>query len=268
MHWIIERKIVKRKMKISVVRFLFFSAALSSGFLSHLNAQSAADPLIQISVEVVEVNNRKAREAGIKWTDEIKTGEVSWRVAARAPEFLPEIPSIMQGGDWARYTPFTANFRMLLEKGAARIMSKPRLVTRSGTEARVLVGGKYPIVAAGVGGGSVEWKEYGIRLQIQPRSLPDKRISAVLTAEVSRLDWANKVGVYPAVATRTATSEIIVKSGDTITIAGLTENVKEEKVVGVPLLMDIPLLGTLFRVNTFVEAENTVVIFVTPSLLE
>lgn len=231
-------------------------------------AYSQADSMIQISVEVVEINNTKAREVGIKWTDEIKTGEVSWSADGRMPEYLPEVPSIMQVGDWARWTPFTADLKMLVEKGAAKVMSKPKLVTKSGTEAKVIVGGMFPVVASGVSGGSIEWKEYGIKLQIKPTALPNKRISAIITAEVSRPDWATRVEGYPAIATRLATSEVLVKSGDTVTIAGLTENVREEKIVGVPLLMEIPILGELFKRRAFNEYESNVVIFVVPVLLE
>ncbi len=260
----------KTPTSLSVSKSIQFFVLLSVISLANLfknsclSAQEAAQ-MIQITVEVVEVINSKARELGIKWVDTIQTGEVAWQMSGRVPEYLPEVPSVIKVGDWARWSQFTADLKLLVEKGAAKIMSKPRILARSGSEAKVIVGGSYPIAVSGVGGGSVEWKDYGIKLSIKPFALPNKKISATLTAEVSRLDWANKVQGYPAIVTREATSDIIVTSGDTLTIAGLTESKKEEKIVGVPLLMDIPLLGELFKRKSYNDIESTVVIFVTPS---
>ena len=227
----------------------------------------AENEMIQITVEVVEVLNSKAKDLGVKWVDTIQSGEVSWGVDKRQPEYLPEVPSVIKVGDWARWSPFTAELKMLIEKGAAKIMSKPKLLTRSGSEAKVLVGGQYPVVAVAAVGGisTVEWKDYGISLIIKPSAVSGGRISATVTAEVSRLDWSNQVQGYPAVVTRNATTDIIVKSGDTLTIAGLTESKKEEKISGVPVLMNIPILGELFKRRSMQDVESTVVIFVTPS---
>lgn len=227
----------------------------------------AENEMIQVTVEVVEVLNSKAKDLGVKWVDTIQSGEVMWGVAGRQPEMLPEIPSVIKVGDWARWSPFTAELKMLIEKGAAKIMSKPKLLTRSGSEAKVLVGGQFPVVAVAAAGGTstVEWKDYGISLIIKPSAVSGGRISATVTAEVSRLDWSNKVQGYPAVVTRNATTDIIVKSGDTLTIAGLTESKKEEQIKGVPVLMYIPILGELFKRRSTQDVESTVVIFVTPS---
>lgn len=236
--------------------------------LSFCLAESA-EPLIQISIEVAEINNNKARELGIKWIDTIGTGEVSWDVSGRTPATLPEVPSVIAVGDWARYSALTAELKMLVTKGAAKIMSKPKLVTKSGSEAKLLIGGEVPIVASGVSGGTIEWKEYGIKLEIKPIYVPaTKTIFLSLNTEVSRLDWANKVGGYPAILTRNAKTELEIKSGETVTIAGLVENTQEEQRSGIPLLMDIPILGGLFSRITINNEENTVMIFVTPQLLQ
>jgi len=245
---------------VSMAVFVLFCFASPSSVF-------AENEMIQITVEVVEVLNSKAKDLGVKWVDTVQTGEVMWNAGGRQPAMLPEVPSVIKVGDWARWSPFTAELKMLVEKGAAKIMSKPKLLTKSGSEAKVLVGGAYPIAVAGVGGslGTIEWKEYGIRLIIKPVALANKKISATITTEVSRLDWANKVQGFPAVVTREATSEIIVNGGDTLTIAGLTESKKEDKISGVPVLMNIPILGELFKRRSMQDIESTVVIFVTPS---
>jgi len=227
-----------------------------------------ASDMVEIAVEITEINNTKASELGIQWLNTIQAGEVATTVAGRVPETFPDVPSIINVGDWKRYTALTGELKILAQKGAAQILSKPKLVTRSGTSAKFLVGGEFPVVAAGPTTNTIEWKEYGIKTEMTPRILPDNYIDLTLTTEVSRLDWANKVKDYPAIATRMATSTVRVKSGQTIALAGMIETSKDDKVVGIPLLMDIPVLGYLFSHKTKVETKTNVLIFVTPKILE
>jgi pilus assembly protein CpaC len=237
-------------------------------FISSVSSVFSANEMVEISVEVTEINNNKANELGIKWTDTIKAGEVSYSAANRDPALLPEVPSIVKVGEWSRYSALTAELKILQEKGAAQILSKPKILTKSGTTAKVIVGGEIPIVASGVGGGTIQWKEFGIKTEIMPKILADDYIDLVLTTEVSRLDWANQAGGYPAIMKREATSSIKIKSGQTITLAGLIETKKEEKSSGIPLLCDIPVIGYLFSRKTLNETKTNVLIFVTPRIVE
>jgi len=230
---------------------------------------AASQEMVEVSVEVTEINNAKANDLGIKWFDTIQTGEVSWSgVTGRTPEVLPEIPSIIKVGDWARYTALTAQLNLLQQKGAAQILSKPKVVTKSGTKARFLIGGKIPVIATGVSGGTIEWKDYGIKTEILPSVQKDRSIDIVLTCEVSRLDWSNKVSGYPGILSREVTSNVRVKSGQTIALAGMIETKKEDFTDGVPLLSEIPVLGVLFSRKQSNEVKTTVLIFVTPKIIE
>ena len=233
-----------------------------------ISAPVFSTEMVEITIEVTEINTTKANELGIKWLDTVQAGEVGWSVAGRTPETLPEIPSIIKVGDWARYTPLTADLKMLQEKGVAQVLAKPKILAKSGTTARFLVGGEFPIAAIGPTTTSVEWKEYGIKTEIKPQILADRTIDLTLTTEVSRLDWANKVQGYPALTKRQATSTIQLKSEQTITMAGLIQTSKDEKRSGIPLLCDIPVLGSLFSRKSTVETKTNVIIFVTPRIVE
>jgi pilus assembly protein CpaC len=227
-----------------------------------------ASEMVEISVEITEVNSTKANQLGITWPSSIQAGEVSWSNASRIPSALPEVPSIIQVGDFARYTALSAQLQFLESKGAAQILSNPKILTKSGTSAKVLVGGEIAVISSGVGGGSIQWKEYGIKSEVQPRILPDDYIDLVLTTEVSRLDYANMAGGYPSISKREATSNIKVKSGQTITIAGLIDTQKQNNKSGIPLLCDIPILGALFSQKTVNETKSNILIFVTPKIVE
>ena len=223
-----------------------------------------ASQLIEISIEITEINNNKAKEFGIKWVDEISTGELF--IQSEAGDSI--YPSLVEFNDWVRYTPLSAKLKLLQESGSAQVLSNPKLVTKSGTKARFLVGGEFPIAVSGVSGGNVEWKEYGIIMEILPKILPDDKIDIVIETELSRLDWANAVQGLPNVAKRQARSNVILKNQQTIVIAGLIENYKDKKSSGVPLLSDIPLLGALFKNTKIIDNKTNVLIFVTPKIVE
>ena len=223
-----------------------------------------AEQLVEISIEVTEINSNKAKEYGIKWVDEISAGELF--IQAEGANSI--YPSLVDFNEWVRYTPLSATLTLLQENGSAQVLSNPKLVTKSGSKARFLVGGEFPIAVSGVSGGNVEWKEYGIITEIVPKILPDKKIDVVIEAELSRLDWANAVQGYPNIAKRQAYSNVVLKNQQTIVIAGLIENYKDKKTSGVPLLSDIPLLGVLFKNTKTIENKTNVLIFVTPKIIE
>lgn len=251
-----------RTVCLMAVPLVFFAVALV-----RVPAGAASD-MVEISVEITEINNTRARELGIRWFDTVQAGEIAKTMADQVPETLPDLPTLIDMSDWKRFTALTAELKILAEKGAAQILSKPKLVARSGSSAKFLVGGEFPVVAEGATSSSIEWKEYGIKTEMTPRILEDGQIDLTLKTEVSRLDWANRVRDFPAIATRMATSSVRVRSGQTIALAGLIETQHNDNTVGIPLLMDIPLLGHLFSRKSKVESKTNVLIFVTPRILE
>ncbi|MFC1501668.1 hypothetical protein ACFL58_04390 [Elusimicrobiota bacterium] len=224
--------------------------------------------MVEISVEITEINTTKANELGIKWTDTITAGEIANEVSGRIPEALPEVPSLIESGKWSRYSTLGAELKLLHENGAAQVLSKPKILTKSGTSAKVIVGGEVPIVATGVSGGTIEWKEYGIKAEITPKILNDGTIDLKLITEVSRLDWTRQVNGNPSLVKREAKSFVQVKSEETIALAGLLETTKEDYVTGIPLLSNIPVLGVLFSHKETIESKTNVLIFVTPKIIE
>ncbi len=240
------------KKFITLISLLFISCSIF------------AEQLVEISIEITEINNNKAKEYGIKWVDEISTGELF----VTNGEGNTVYPSLVEFNDWVRYTPLSAKLKLLQESGSAQVLSNPKLLTKSGTKARFLVGGEFPIAVSGVSGGNVEWKEYGIITEIIPKILDDNKIDLIIETELSRLDWANAVQGLPNIAKRQARSSVILKNQQTIVIAGLIENYKDKTTSGVPILSDIPLLGTLFKNTKVRDNKTNVLIFVTPKIIE
>jgi pilus assembly protein CpaC len=217
---------------------------------------SYAQQMVEIAVEITEINENKSIELGIQWPSEISVLESN-------------IPSIIESGALGRITAFTATLKALETNGAAKVLSKPKLVTKSGTTAKFMVGGEFPIVAASaVGNSQIEWKEYGIIMKITPTVLKENKIDLKIETELSRLDYNAPVAGYPSVAKRQASSHLQIKDGETMVLAGLIETTKGKTKEGVPLLSDIPVLGTLFSKNKDYDTKTNVLIFITTKLLE
>ena len=215
-----------------------------------------AEPMVEIAVEITEINENKSMELGIQWPIEVSASEVN-------------IPSIIESGAWSRITAYTATLRALETNGAAKVLSKPKLVTKSGTTAKFMVGGEFPVVAvAEIGNSKIEWKEFGIIMKIVPTILKDNKIDLKIDTELSRLDYNAPVAGYPSIAKRQASSHLQVKDGETVVLAGLIETTKGKTKSGVPILSDIPVLGALFSVNKDYDTKTNVLIFVTPRLIE
>lgn len=234
-------------------------------FLLFFYTSLFAEQLIEISIEITEINNNKAKEYGIKWVDEISTGEL-FITSGETKE--TSYPTLVEFNDWVRYTPLSAKLKLLQESGSAEVLSNPKLITKSGAKARFLVGGEFPIAVSGVTGGKVEWKEYGIITEVLPKILQDNKIDLTIETELSRLDWTRDVQGFPIIAKRQAKSYVILKNKQTIVIAGLIENYKDKTTSGIPILQDIPLLGTLFKNTKTVNNKTNVLIFVTPKIIE
>jgi pilus assembly protein CpaC len=234
--------------KILVVLVLLFLA----GFVY-------SEPLIEISIEITEVNENKSVELGISWPSD---SGINYRGN------LNSIPSIVATGDWVRNATFTSSLKALENHGYATILAKPKIITKSGTLASFSVGGEIPIAtAAGFGATSVEWKPFGIKLSITPRVLKDDMIEIIVDAEISRIDNSLSVAGFPGIASRKATSNVEIKNGETMILAGLVQSTKEKQRTGIPFLCDIPLLGLLFSTTKDVVINTNVLIFITPRLI-
>lgn len=169
---------------------------------------------------------------------------------------------------------------MLATEGKANTLARPKLVVLSGKEAEINVGGEIPILTIAEGEPKVEYKEYGIILSILPETTENGSIKTQLRVEVSEVDWTNAitatsgisgdtVATYeiPAFTKRTATTELFLKEGEVLFIAGLIKNNESKNISKLPGLGDVPILGTLFRSTRFQEGQTELVITLTPKIV-
>lgn len=247
-------------MKIKwVFRFFFGVFIVWPGSCAWLYAEPKKGP-IEVQVEVTEVDHVRASSLGIEWVDRLG-------VAERSPFDISEIGII------DRLTGLHADLHFLMEEGAAELLANPNLVTDSGTTATFRAGGEIPyIMSSALGSTHVEFKPYGVTLEIRPVLLASGHVQMKIKAAVSSPDQTSGVMLsgnrVPALLDREATSNVTVSQGTTVTLAGLVQTQKDETVRGVPVLRKLPLLGALFRWKTARYRRSTVIMFVTPHVRE
>jgi Flp pilus assembly secretin CpaC len=163
------------------------------------------------------------------------------------------------------------------QRGNARFLAEPTLTAALGESASFLAGGEIPvpIVQGGMGGGqqgfvSIQFREFGVRLAFKPISATDSLLRLFVNPEVSSLDYSNSVTLQgfqvPALRTRRVESTVDVRSDRSLVISGLFNEEREAVRTGVPWLMDVPLLGSLFSSRRWLANESELIVIVTPVL--
>lgn len=158
--------------------------------------------------------------------------------------------------------------------GVSRVLAEPTLVAISGESATFLAGGEIPIIinTCGAGGATsgcvptVTYKPYGVSLAFTPIVLAEGRISLHVSTEVSEIDRDNQDAVTksPGFRTRKTTTSIELPSGATMVTAGLISSQSSQTISGVPGLINLPILGTLFRSRDFQRRDSELMVMVTP----
>jgi pilus assembly protein CpaC len=157
--------------------------------------------------------------------------------------------------------------------GRVVTLAEPTLTALSGETASFLAGGEFPIATtSGINGTQVEFKEYGVSLAFTPVVLEGGRISMRVRPEVSELTSAGSIKLngieIPGLSTRRAETTVELGSGQSFMIGGLLSNSGNNSVEKTPFLGDLPILGALFRSQSFRRNETELVIVVTPYLVK
>jgi pilus assembly protein CpaC len=188
-------------------------------------------------------------------------------------------------GSWKS---INATLRAMERAGVIRTLAEPNLTAISGEAATFLAGGEFPIpagytcTAATVGTVSncqyqIQWKKFGVGLNFTPVVLAEGRISLKVMTEVSELSTDNQltlvqsIGVgqtstltIPSIKTRRAETVVEIPSGGTLAMAGMISEQTKQQVNGLPGLMQLPVLGALFKSRDFINKQTELVVLVTP----
>jgi pilus assembly protein CpaC len=166
--------------------------------------------------------------------------------------------------------------KALQSRNLLQMLAEPNLITVEGKEASFLAGGRfpYPTIQATTTGGAVapvitvRFQPFGIELGFTPTITPQGSIRLKVAPEVSALDYSNAVTLQgfliPALSTRRADTEVILKDGESFAIAGLIDNRVVQTINKIPWLGDIPYLGYLFKSRSTKKSTDELLVVVTP----
>ena len=239
---------------------------------------------VGLHVRIAEMTRSLVRELGVNWSTVGQLGkDVLIGAATNTANVL--VPgavastvttSIGRSGIPGQYN-LNAVIDALSQDALVHTLAEPNLTTMSGQPASFLVGGEFPIpVATNNNTISVEFKQFGISLAFVPTVVSPGRISLHVRPEVSALDKADGITSVlnsnvsisiPALTVRRADTTIELGSGQSMAIAGLLSDQSSQTVQATPGLGDVPILGALFRSDSFQRQQTELVIVVTPYIV-
>jgi pilus assembly protein CpaC len=234
-----------------------------------------AKRMVLMEVEFVEVSAGSNKVVGLKPPSSIvSTGDgVSADLDVVQPIRSLDAGQTQKEGSFAVHARAASDFAVgaRFDEGAARVLSRPRLLCASGEKAEFLAGGEIPLLMATQNQFSVEFKKFGVLLQVTPTADASGNIATSIYAEVSDVDRSISVrsnGVeMPGFRVRNLRTAVTVHDGDTIVLSGLYSAEESKEVSKVPLLGHIPILGELFKSRSFIEHKTELAIYVTPRLI-
>lgn len=227
---------------------------------------------IMLQVQIAEVNRSAARQmASI-----LSTVNPDRFNSVDADSFQTVSDGLMRLFLGNANAQFNAVIRALRSQGNFRSLAEPNLLTLSGQEASFLAGGEfpYPSVQSGATSGAITivFKEFGVRLRFTPVITEGGTIRLHVAPEVSSLDFANGLTLngfqIPSLLTRRAETDVELRDGQHLAIAGLMDNTWTKDVTKIPFLGDIPILGEFFRSSDAQQRRTELLVVVTPRLVD
>ena len=241
---------------------------------------------IRLEAQIIEINSDYTKNLGIQYwsqtpgsnsNSDSSTGNSNSGITVGTAGLFyggEDFSSNRKHGGWlgSHVANVNVTLQALINEGKARILSRPSITTMSGKAANILIGGRIPIpVSDGNGNVSIDWHEYGMKLNIEPVVDSEDKITSKVHAEVSTLDYSHGVKIdsfsVPGIATREAESEVNVRSGMTMAIGGLINSEDAKIVSKIPLLGDLPIIGRFFRHTSNTRDKRELIILITPTLV-
>ncbi len=284
----------KVSSKDTAERIMALVTPFGKSAVNNLLLNSPVEKQIMLKVRFAELNRKATRQLGVNI---MSTGGTNTFGTTGTGQFPIPSSSSVRGTIGSTLQGSSANFtisdalnifafrpdlnlgaliRALQGENLLQILAEPNLVTTNGKEASFLVGGEFPVPILQGGGNAgavtVQFREFGIRLNFIPTLTTNGTIKLYVKPEVSTIDVNNAVSVsgflIPALSTRRVETNLELGPGQSFVIAGLIDNRVQETLNRVPGLSSIPLLGMLFKSMERTKNESELVVIVTPEITE
>jgi pilus assembly protein CpaC len=237
---------------------------------------------VMVKVVVSEVSRKAIKQLGINSTGEWKLGNFSITPTLDNP--LAMQPQAVSATAIAAGIGNASNFtlRALERAGLARVLAEPTVTAISGETAKFTAGGEVPIPSGYTCGSEgsctlgITYKPVGVALSFTPVVLSDNKISMRIATEVTELDFENQLRLSdtrnssaqsvnaPGFRVRKSDTTVELPSGGTLATAGLIQRISKQSISGFPGLMNLPIVGALFRSRDYQREETELMITATP----
>ncbi|MFN3995576.1 MAG: type II secretion system protein GspD [bacterium] len=242
-------------------------------------------PQVMIDVQVVELNKDKMKDLGIypgdnsnltTLVEEEPTSASSRQISGGGTSGATNPVIVFVKSDKISFparTSINLQILMLEKQGLARILANPKILTSDGKEAKIFLGDKVPYITTSITSigptssfqnQTVNYVDVGVNLQFLPRVTKDKYVNLKINPQVSYLVTTSPA---PWTATREISTELTVKSDETIIIAGLIKEEERKINYKIPLIGDIPIIGSLFKAQKKSNLNTEVIFIIKPQII-
>jgi type IV pilus assembly protein PilQ len=249
-------------------------------------------PQVMIESRIVEASRQFLRELGVQLgTRVVQTtdrnfpstiaigGDVSSTGGdgTSAGNFLVDLPAAVGQGQGGAISFALAGAGSLLNvqlsalenSGQGKVITNPKIATLDNTEALIESGRRIPYATISDEGTRTEFADASIKLRVTPNVAPDGFIDLKIHATKNEADFSRtSANGVPTILTREATTEMLVRDGDTVVIGGLYQRTLQSASRGVPWLSRVPVLGWLFKTKRKEDNHEELLIFITPRIIK
>jgi type IV pilus assembly protein PilQ len=231
---------------------------------------------VMIEARIVEASSNFTRDLGVQWGTHFRDGSADFAgINAMDSTFGGVVSSVLPttttGGAalGMSFGKLTSNVQLDMKLSAAatigqvKIISTPKVVTLNNKAAKISQGQSIPYQTTSAEGTKTEFIEAALTLEVTPHITADGNVSMKIKASNN----SPGTGTPPPINKKEATTELVVKNGETTVIGGIYVDNDIDSYTGVPFLMDIPLLGWLFKSNTKSKNKTELLIFITPKII-
>lgn len=228
---------------------------------------------VMLKVTVAEVQRDVIKQLGIDLNGSFSYGSAVLNFNNSNP-FAALGQSLVDGNHiTGQFKSVSATLRAMERAGIIRTLAEPNLTAISGESANFLAGGEFPVLSNVSCQGSVctptvTFKKFGVSLNFTPVVLSEGRISLHVTTEVSELSnegaFTQSGFSIPSLKTRRADTTVEVPSGGALAMAGMIQEQTKHNISGLPGLMQVPVLGALFKSRDYVNRQTELMVIVTP----
>lgn len=229
---------------------------------------------VMLKVTIAEVQRQIIKQLGINLSGSAGYGSAVVNFNNTNPFPINGTPNSSIPNIGGTFKSVTANLQAMEQSGVIRILAEPTLTAISGETANFLAGGSFPYptppTTAG-GAPGFAFQNFGVGLVFTPVVLSEGRISLKVSTEVSELSPENSVTMagttVPGLRVRRAETTVEISSGGSLALAGMIQEETKQTISGFPGLMQLPVLGTLFKSRDYRNNQTELMVLVTPYIV-